>query len=86
MDVHLTAAPSAAPADLRRLDAALSTLRRAEHDVAALSACFAEAREAVAARPDDPEAARRGAMAELRMHGDALVFAETFAALAHPEA
>ncbi|WP_237482614.1 hypothetical protein [Lichenibacterium dinghuense] len=86
MDACLTAPPAGAPADLRRLDAALSALRRAERDVAAILTCLAEARNAIAAAPGDPEAARRVAMAELRMRGDALALAEAFAALARPEA
>lgn len=86
MDAHLTASQPAAPADLRQLDATLSNLRRAERDVAALAASVAEARDTLAAAPDDPEAARRVTMAELQMRGEATALAHTFAALARPEA
>ena len=85
-DAQLNAPPSAKPADLRRLDATLSTLRRAERDVAAMVAYLAEARDGLAAAPDDPEAARRVTMAELRMRGDALALSQDLAALARPEA
>ena len=86
MVTHLTATSTAAPADLRRLDDALSALHRAERDVSAMAAYLAEARDAVSARPDDPDAVRRVTMAELRMRGDALALSQDLAALARPEA
>ena len=85
MDAHLTAAAPAAPADLRHLDATLANLRRAERDVAAMVAFVAEACDALTARPDDPEAARRVAMAVFLMRAEANGLALQFAALARPE-
>ncbi len=85
IDAHLTATPPAPPPDLRHLDATLASLRRAERDVAAMVAFVAEARDALAARPDDPEAARRVSMAELRMRAEATGLAHQFAALVRPK-
>ena len=76
--------PSDTP-PLARLDAVVGNLRRAERRIAAMAAALAEAREALAASPGDPEAARRVSMAELRMRADAAGLAESFAALAQPD-
>ena len=85
IDAHLTAFPVGSPSDLRNLDATLENLRRAERDVVAMVAFVAEARDALAVRPDDPEAARRAAMAEFLMRAEANGLALQFTALARPE-
>ena len=81
-DTQITAPLALVQADLRQLDATMSALRQAERDVAALVASLAEARDALAAAPRDPEAARRVAMTLLRMRADAFALTQNFAALA----
>ena len=70
------------PIDLRHLDATLMNLRQTERGVATMAAYLAEARDRLAAAPNDPEAHRAVLMAALRMRADAYALAQDFAALA----
>ena len=81
-DAHLTRAAAGEPIDLRHLDAMLANLRTAERGITDLAATVVEARDRIAATPDDAEARRDVRMAELRMRSDAAALAEQLAALA----
>lgn len=81
-EAHLTSLPAGEPIDLRHLDATLANLRTAQRGVTDLSAALAEARDRIAAAPDNAEARRAVRLAELRSRADATALAEQFAALA----
>ena len=81
-EAHLTRAPAGEPIDLRDLEATLANLRTAQRCVTDIAADLAEARDRIAAAPDDAEARRAVRMAELRLRADATALAEQLAALA----
>ena len=85
-EAYMPAAPSGAPIDLRHLDGTLMNLRQAERAVGIMTAYLAEARDRIAATPDDPEAARRVRMAGLRLRSDAVALALQLEALVRDEA
>ena len=84
IDTHLTRAPASPAVDLRHLDGTLANLQAAARAVAGLVATVADARDRVAAAPEDPEARRAVRMALLQMRADATALAEQFATLAQP--
>ncbi len=70
------------PTNLQHLDATLTNLRAAERSAAEIVAFMAEARERLAAAPDDPKARHAVRMAELRMRSAASTLSQNFAAMA----
>ena len=85
-EAHLTTALPGDPIDLQRLDGTLMNLRQAERAIGTMTAYLDEARDRIAATPDDPEAARRVTMACLRLRADAMALALQLEALVRDEA